>query len=503
MADILKSPSHLSCFAISLVIGATASVWILGWDASVSWGDDWAGYLLQAHAISLGDMRAELVRNTAVVVASDVQFGPYAYPWGYPVLLAAVGALGNWHFVTLKIIGGISLCAFGIASYFLARQYLTAAASCSVALLAALQPDVVTASAELISDVPFAALSILSLLGVLVQQAKHSTLGSFRWGGAVSIAALNSVTFAVRSNGIMLMPLYPLMLILCALEGKLTWRRAAILSAVFAVSTAMFLAAYFAYFPDGSLSVASYLTTDLRSLARRCYEHIVNLGASTPFNLVPGKSKILLLVPFFSLVILAALRRPRVLAIILTYQTLHLLLLTIFPFDGGPRYYFPLLAPLFILFSIACKDLIAKTPVMLHLTQNAAPGAWNFALAAIVAGIMFIVARQGQVERLSSSTIVEGPGAALTLNIFDHVRQTAPTNAVIAFWKPRVFRLHTGHRALLIANAQALGPVDWYVFYRGDVKDGSQIEEKALIDNPGRRFHIAHESKLYRIYVRD
>ena len=85
--------------SISLAAGLALLVfglWFVGWTPTYFWGDDWAGYLMQARALVDGSVDQELALNTAAMHGSDVQIGPNAYPWGYPALLAIAGLLTGW-----------------------------------------------------------------------------------------------------------------------------------------------------------------------------------------------------------------------------------------------------------------------------------------------------------------------------------------------------------------------------------------------------------------------
>src|SRR4051794_31942315 len=66
------------------------------------WGDDFAGYILQARSLLDGRMREEIEENRFTVAHSDQRMAPVAYPWGTPLLLAPVLAARGLDLLALK-----------------------------------------------------------------------------------------------------------------------------------------------------------------------------------------------------------------------------------------------------------------------------------------------------------------------------------------------------------------------------------------------------------------
>ena len=54
------------------------------------WGDDFAAYIMQAQSIVTGTIPEFMEENRFTIAESSVGFGPYAYPWGTPLLLAPI-----------------------------------------------------------------------------------------------------------------------------------------------------------------------------------------------------------------------------------------------------------------------------------------------------------------------------------------------------------------------------------------------------------------------------
>ena len=75
--------------AVILVIGLALVLASFHLRLSHAWGDDFAGYLLQARSLVEGRPGAEVALNGELQALADWRVGPDAYPWGFPALLAA------------------------------------------------------------------------------------------------------------------------------------------------------------------------------------------------------------------------------------------------------------------------------------------------------------------------------------------------------------------------------------------------------------------------------
>jgi hypothetical protein len=463
------------------------------------WGDDWAGYLMQARALASGTIDAELATNTLAMQACDVQIGPYAYPWGYPALLAGAGLAAGWSLPALKAIGGASIVLLVICTYTLARRNLGLGLAIFVTLAVAFQPDVLVDAAHLGSDVPFLAMSSLSLL-LIVLQYERAASGQ-RWNGwfALAVALTAAAAFSLRSNGAVLACTYGAMLGLAALRGERPWAETIVHGLVFAVVMAGILGVYFLTLPDGSLVHANFFSTDPAVWARRLLAHLHAIANWVTLNRLPGVAKLVPLGVMLGLLAWGVVRRPKLAAILLVYLALHLALLTVFPFDGGQRYYHPLLPAAFLLVGFGLQAGLER------LARVAGPD-WRGprALASGALALLLIAGGLVAETRLRQAGLVDpgidAPYAPATEEVMGYVKAHAPPGARIAFFKPRTFRALTGRVASAISEPRNLDRVDWYVFNAGTTDTRTQIPEPALQGSP--LFRLVHEQAPFRVYVR-
>jgi hypothetical protein len=487
---------------IALVLAALVLlVWWGGVSPANHWGDDWAGYLLQARAIVNGGVEAELAANTVAMQGSDVQIGPNAYPWGYPLLLAAAGVASDWNPVGLKVVGGLSLAVLVLASFALARSRPGLGLSAVVAIAVGLQPEVVLDADFIGSDVPFTAISTVGLLLAYLQYLRISSGRGPGIGLALGVIAASVAAFSIRSNGVVLPCTYVALLALAAWRERSDGWVMARHGVGFVAAIGVLFAAYFGAFPDGSLVHAGYLSFDPRIWVERSVRHVHYIAEWITFRQILGVGKLLPLGALLALMLWGLLRRPWDGAVLAIYCLGHLALVTLFPFDGGLRYYHPLLPAAFMLAALgtsaAWRDLGTRlAPATAR--RVALAGAWAVPLVMVL--VMSQVARGRQVAYAEEGPA--DPSSPATAETLAWVSNHAPPEARVAFFKPRAFRLLSGRSAFAINQPSSLRAIDWYVFNGGTDDTRTQIPESALQD-PSAGFNLIFERSPYRVYARN
>ena len=503
--NVIRDPTPATDLAS---IGVAASlallvfgIWFVGWTPTYFWGDDWAGYLMQAQALVDRSVDQELALNTVAMHGSDVQIGPNAYPWGYPALLAIAGLTTDWSALGLKSVGAAAVVLLIVSAFALARTQLGLGLATFVALAVGLQPAVVVDADHLGSDVPFLAVSTLCLV-FIVRQFDRAQSGQ-PWSAAIALAVAltGAAAFSIRSNGAVLPCTYAAVMFLAALRGERSWRETILHGAGFAALMVTLLAVYFRALPDGSLVHAGYLSGDPAVWAKRALAHLHAIANWVTFNRIPGPAKLVPLSVMVGLLAWGAARRPWLGAVLLSYLALHLALLTVFPFDGGQRYYHPLLPAAFLLVAIGCQG--AGEALRRYIPAWPTGGVASATGALLLAGIAILLSLQIRIDQARYEDAgIEAPYAPATKSAMDFVSKTAPADTRIAFFRPRAFRLLTGRVAYAINTPRNLDRVDWYVFNGGTDDPRTQIPEPALRD-PAARFRVIYDQAPYRIYARE
>ena len=278
------------------------------------WGDDWAGYLLQAKAIREGRLAEEVAANRYTVENSSRPLGPAAYPWGFPLLLAP---LYGADILAHKIPGALCLIAFLALLAFGFRRYHSGWWLFALVGPFALNPVVLSAADEVLSDIPFLLLSTAALL--LMGKSPGLALG-----------ALMAAACFVRGNGWLL----PAALIVAQI---FRYQRRSLLPYLTFLT---FVLLWRAAFPPGSDSYLLYLRdTSVGTVLQNALDY-----ARVPAHFFAGAPLYMAIyvasVPF---TLYGVFLRRREDAHILIYVGLTLGLLLVWPFNQGLRLFLPAL----------------------------------------------------------------------------------------------------------------------------------------------------------------
>jgi hypothetical protein len=479
-----------------IIVGIAIAIWIVNLTTCIPWGDDWAGYLQQARSFANGDPFTELTENKKVIVGSDVQIGPYAYPWGYPALLAIVGAIGGWGMTTLKALGLAALIVSVLGGYAIARRFLSAPAAYISALLATVQAIILINASIIASDTSFLALSTLALLGCVL--AYESWLSGSRaatislvWLSVASVAA-----FSIRSNGIVVAGTVLGCLVAVAMRNSGTWRSLSRQTLAYVALMAALTWGYFAAFPDGSLSHLDELSLDARVWVGRMGSHLREFSLFFPFSTLKGTLKLALLSPFLALALLGVISRFWTCLPLTLWSVGHLAIVTVFPHSGGPRYYFPILLPLLILAALGSAALSERLPGMIAVAAR------NTRLRLAACGFITAAAAYSAGTGVAAFRVTcegtVGPFSERTSELVSFIGKSVPSSALIAFRKPRALRYLSGRHAIAVQEPGNLSRVDFYVFDRDGLDN--QVPEQ-VIEKSGEFFRFA-EIQPFRIYAR-
>lgn len=446
----------------TLALGAgvvTALVAFAGLTSNHPWGDDFAGYLLQARAIATGDVGAELRLNQSLLAASDrgTGGGPVAYPWGFPMLLWLGGLLGAG-LAGLKLIGVLALGVTAAFTFLLARIFLSRPLALGAAALVVLQPHLLNATDQLLSDVPFLAVSTAALF-VMVRTHAAVLAGRSAARPAVLAAALTVFAYTIRANGVFLSASLAAALGLALLLRAGSRRPAIITGLVYAFAAAALLMPYLALLPDFSAAPARMLTAEGPLMLTRMSKMASMAAELVPFNVARGP---LLAAAAMVVVIVAvvwgAWRRWPLSVVPTVYASLTVMLLLTFPFNQGIRYLFPLLPAVCVLGLTGLREAAvalsrhAPAPFTLRAGQ---------VVGMLIALTMLVVAALDL--RASPPYAATGPFSPAMREVTTYLAGSVPESATVAFFKPRAMRLLSGRRAISVVRAESMDRAQWYV----------------------------------------
>ena len=175
---------------------------------------DGAGYIAQAIALAQDTTAQYIADNTLMMTKCDWVFGPSAYPWGYPMLLAIAYKIFGFNIIAFKSVGIICYWLFVGIFYMFCANRLPKIYAIFATLLFALNPFLTFSLANAIfSDIPFllfgfCALIVLAKLFGESRAMDCKDLSNAKYSGifiAIFGGVLMLFSAMIRINGFMIL----------------------------------------------------------------------------------------------------------------------------------------------------------------------------------------------------------------------------------------------------------------------------------------------------------
>jgi hypothetical protein len=453
---------------LALVAAVAALGAIVGWHFVTpyhSWGDDWAGYVLQSRALGAGTITDEIARNGRLLGSGDQVLGPSAYPWGFPALLWLTGGAPGLELPLLKLVGVVSLAVICATTYMLARFLMGRLPALLAVACGTLQPVLLLYVDQVLSDLPFLAISMTALV-VTVAAWRHGMLRhEIRLDLVVAIVVLTLLGYSVRSNGVIIPLVFGLAVMLLVIDGAIARATVLRIGAAAVGCVAALAVAYWMLLPDGSLYALSYLTASPVAMAWRIRFFASESTQFLPLSVLPYALKLAAFAAALVLVSIAVWRHRRIASILLGCCVLHGLLLLVVNFNGSVRYLFPLVPPLFVLVVAGAVHLLRAVPLLRHFDGRGRTVAAGVLLACITVAQLWAAQRTS--SHLSTLDRTQGPLSDSAARAFRAAAAAAGDGAQVAFFKPRAYRLITGREAIVVSRPARVAVVPCHLLFTG------------------------------------
>src|SRR5262249_28257329 len=188
----------------TVLVAAVCLLSVGGLTETQDWGDDFAGYILQARSLLHGNPSQFVDANRFTITTSTYVIGPIAAPWGAPLLLAVPYAIFGLDMVALKSVNVVCYALFVLVlAWGFRRHHSGFWLFVLVALFAVTPAFQFPFMNRTLSDIPFLLFSTLAILflgrvvvdrvPLVAPAVDHALLG------LAMVAA-----FFVRNNGILL-----------------------------------------------------------------------------------------------------------------------------------------------------------------------------------------------------------------------------------------------------------------------------------------------------------
>lgn len=169
------------------------------------WGGDFSGYIAQGIALANGTTAQYIADNTLMMSQCDWLYGPYAYPWGFPMLLAPLYKILGFNIYAFKSVGMLCYALFVGIFYVFCVIRLPRIYAIFATLFFAINPSMTSFVANnILSDIPFLLFGFIALiiLAKLFGESKFRSYGIFiaTFGGIFMLFAS-----LIRMNGFVIL----------------------------------------------------------------------------------------------------------------------------------------------------------------------------------------------------------------------------------------------------------------------------------------------------------
>jgi hypothetical protein len=166
-------------------------------------GDDYALYLRQARAVFDGDLAGVVADNRFSVLNSTGRFSPYAYPWGWPLLLSPFVRVWGLDYERLKLVEVAAFCVWLVLVHGIIRRRAGRVVALAVTAVVATAPMLLAHTDELLSEYPAAVAIAVFIWWWDRVRARHplTTAGP---RDLVVLGILAAIAFNVRREAIVL-----------------------------------------------------------------------------------------------------------------------------------------------------------------------------------------------------------------------------------------------------------------------------------------------------------
>lgn len=472
-------PSRLSRFVpllwLALILLLSGGMSLSLFSQGHLWYDDFAGYLLQARALLNGQMAQFVAQNGLAMSLSDIPSGPAAYPWGFPLLLAPLYALGGLRWLTAyKLLNTAAFAASTLLFWRLARRRLPAPLALAVTAVWAFSPPLLQAQDLIQSDFVFLLFSLLTL-------AVWEEPGLPRKPrAAILLGILMALAFFVRTTGLLLLAAF-------GLEEFLRWReqpqpgiRFPLLAALTFGGISLALAFIF---PNGQTSYLGHyaLFFSPQRLAENAWYYL-----SLPASLFgPFSAAAWLVWPAFLLGLRHFGRTERPAGL---YLALSLMVLITWPERQGLRFLYPLLPFWLLLAARGLTRLPRLTPSFLTVCFGS------------LAALMLLTSWLQTGGALFQRQEINGPFDPYSQEMFAFVRQNLPPEAEVIFFKPRLMTLLGGHFSFQTSDCRRLKEAAYLALRKKDPLNGQVNPQNLAACAQPLQLQLLFENKRFWVY---
>jgi hypothetical protein len=468
----------------SLVALAGALFWLARsvQETGHGWGDDFALYINQARGLTDGTADVVVADNNFALANSAYRFGPIAYPWGFPAMLAPMVMIAGVDYGALKLVGTVAFVAGALMFLLLLEPRLDVPQTILVAALIGLNGWYLSWTDAVLSDLPFWCCFTATLLAIDVLVRRRQIVNG-HVVALTGVGLLAALAFSVRREGVVLLVALAaaqIAAVVCdptlreSLRSRVRPLLTPYVSFIVAVAFVQFVRPAPVKSPEEHFGPTGL--QNVRFNAEWYVDPLAEMvglkdGGANPIEYAgshtAGVVLLTLLVGSAVLgIVVAVFQDPRRDAHLAAGLLALSLAVLVQPFREG-RYLFSAV-PLIAYFAVRglgwlAVGLVARTPTSDHAVRWFAP---SVLVALLLSGVL--VDTRSMVDYHWTYDYTHwGPEAPEALELFDAVVRLTDSRDVVVFYQARTMNLYTGRRAIQGNSVPMMRERgDWYAMTR-------------------------------------
>jgi uncharacterized membrane protein len=389
------------------------------------WGDDFAQYLIQARNIVEHRPQTD---NGLLLDEQNANFAVKAYPIGFPLLIAPVYALKGFEVRYYLMLNSVLLVITSFFCFEFFRKRTTLFISLLITLVFCYNIHILEIKKTILSEISFTCL----LMGILLWNDSARRTKIHQW---IITGILISYLISIRIIGISMLTAIVLYEIIFN-KKELLKRRIIKAFGISILSTLVFVMLNIFIFPTQSFSLLGFYSNAVSKFGIPFLQNL-NLNYDVARYIFPFFDSWITpvwIVIAFAGWILRIMKSPQLSEV---FFIIYVLVLLSYPYsDGGNRFLLPVL-PLLLYYSGYFFELILKPAGKYSIWIVS--GLYIFMLVLCIQPLTNILQSEDQVE--------QGPYTHTSRELIAFINST-PSNSVVAFCKPRVIALYTGHPSI-------------------------------------------------------
>jgi hypothetical protein len=441
---------------------------ILSFNKAHDWGDDFAGYVIQAKTIRTGnysDLQANIEKNDFIL----------NYPWGFPFLISPVIKYFDSNIIVVKIYVYLFFLLALIVIFYMFRRHRETALL--TILLVSSSPYFWEFKNNILADIPNLFFVLLTLFFSNRFLTERRTIIN-EYFTCFIIGVLVYISYMMRNQSIVLLPAITLVQVLIFRRDLFTLKRLLIILIPILVFL-FFLVLSRILIPIKPVTyLDQYANLQLGKTVWENISYYVNvwkeLFASTD---VINNFAAIFTGFFITFVFVGASIALRKNILFVSFFGFSMMLVLITPFYQGVRYLIPLVPFFFYFFITGFRYAVFR----IYRRKK-----FKYLVYYSVTGLIILLSIQSILVYSSQSLTThresEGPYKKTSVEMFNYIRNNSSKNEIIAFLKPRAMLLYTGRNCIVPLSYEECidREVDYFVYYKNAINSIEQLTWESI-----------------------